>query len=1182
MRSTRTGLRARGTAAVCTVAMLALLGSALVGSSASASTPSVSITPQRLYSAPPKLPLKVYPAGVYIVELKSAPASTYAGGTSGFPATRPRGGRQLDAHSPNVRSYTAHLAAQQSTLTRRFGVTPLSSFTVAYNGFGAKLTAAQATALSRDPLVLRLTKDRVLKIQDDSVNLKSSLSYLQIAGDSGLWNSIGGHNNAGAGIVVGDIDTGIAPDNASFYGPPLATSTSTTVPWVDDSTHVISYLKADGNTFHSTEVINATAWDQSDYNSKIIGAQYFDLGYLAGNVTALASNDCATASPCEYASPRDADGHGSHTASTAAGDYGVDVVGGTTNFGVISGVAPAAKIAMYKACWSGHFNDAKHTDATGCDEADLVDAIDQAVTDGVDVINFSIGGGAAVTTYSPTDEAFLNAAAAGIFVSAAGGNSGPSATTLDNAAPWETTVAASTIPSYAATATLGNGKSFTGASDTVRGSVDSVSSPPSPNVTAITHAPLVLARNVRASDKSTAVADDCQTGSLSPAKTAGKVVVCDRDGIIARLEMSQTVHDAGGIGMVLVNTHVGDVDVDDHVVPTVHLDQPALAAVRGYAATSGAWVSFSPTADSASAPQVAAFSSRGPVTAAGGDVLKPDIAAPGVGILAAVASTPSGSTWVTHYAFDSGTSMATPHIAGLAALYLGQHPSATPAEIKSALMTTAGNTVDAAGHAVTNPFAQGAGEVKPTAFLNPGLVYDAGVNDWKAYIEGVGEGSFPGVTAIDPIELNEASIALGSFGGMTTVTRTVRALTPGTYTATLSGLAGIGASVQPSTLTFDSVGQTKTFTVTFNRTTAALNAYSTGSLTWTSGALTVRSPIAVKPVAAPTSISGSGTNGHISVPVPFGIASGQALHTYGLASEAISPYDASHPDFSGIFTVASGVDASGFFDPDNGEAFIRRLPAGETYAQFRSETANDADSGSVIVLYLFYSKSSPDPGAFKLIASSQNDSSVQTIAINHPAAGYYVTLEEPVYLTSSDVEFRDIQYVVQNSGGSGHLSTSSSSVPTVRTGSSNFQVRWGALSAGGSYLGLIRYGTGSQYTLVNVDASQATAPESETAPTVSGTFLIGSKLTASSGAWNMPVQYFSPVTYQWLRDGAPIAGATGTTYTPSYAADFGHSISIGVTATYAGMSTVATSAGRAVTITTPKPTPGTSPTQPPR
>jgi hypothetical protein len=313
--------------------------------------------------------------------------------------------------------------------------------------------------------------------------------------------------------------------------------------------------------------------------------------------------------------------------------------------------------------------------------------------------------------------------------------------------------------------------------------------------------------------------------------------------------------------------------------------------------------------------------------------------------------------------------MATPHIAGLAALYLSQHPTASPAEIKSALMTTASNTVDSAGHPVTNPFAQGAGEVNPAAYLNPGLVYDAGVTDWKGYLEGVGEATFPGVTPIDPVDLNQASIALGSFAGLTTVTRTVRALTPGTYTATLSGLAGIGALVSPSTLTFDSVGETKSFTVTFNRATAALNTYATGSLTWTNGALTVRSPIAVKPVAAPTSISGTGTNGHTAVPIPFGVASGQAIHAYGLASKTV--------DYADVFTTASLVDENGFFDRanDHGEYFIRPLPASDTYVQFRSETVNDADSASVILLYVLYSKeyNGGNLNDYKVIASSQNE-----------------------------------------------------------------------------------------------------------------------------------------------------------------------------------------------------------------
>src|SRR5690606_36295095 len=157
------------------------------------------------------------------------------------------------------------------------------------------------------------------------------------------------------------------------------------------------------------------------------------------------------------------------TASTAAGNAGTPATVLGNDFGPMHGVAPAAKIAAYKVCWSGP--DPTTTADDGCSTSDILAAIDQAVADGVDVINYSIGGGAAQTTISPIDEAFLGAAAAGIFVSASAGNDGPGASTLDYASPWITTVAASTIPSWEATFTLGDGTAMAGASVTVDMSV---------------------------------------------------------------------------------------------------------------------------------------------------------------------------------------------------------------------------------------------------------------------------------------------------------------------------------------------------------------------------------------------------------------------------------------------------------------------------------------------------------------------------------------------------------------------------------------------------------------------------------------------------------------------------------------------------------------------------------------
>jgi hypothetical protein len=1125
-----------------------------------------------------------YPAGTYIVQLRDAPAATYSGGVAGFTRTRPQAGGHLNAHSSSVKSYTGHLASQQSSVLRRYGVRAIQSYTVTYNGFAAKLTAAQATKLASDKNVLRITKDRVLKIQDDTVSFKnSSLDYLKVADQgstAGVWNAIGGHAKAGAGVVIGDIDTGIAADNPSFAGTPLQ---STGNPSLSGST--ISFLKANGQTFTSTEIGTADHWSNSDYSTKIIAAKFYNQGWLtndgtcsAANCNPIAPNPTATKAG-DYLSPRDGDNHGSHTASTAAGDYGVAATAGGINYGTISGIAPAAKIAVYKACWS-----APNPANDGCDEADLLSAINQATTDGVDVINYSIGGGAAQTIYSPTDEAFLAASAAGIFVAAAAGNSGPAASTLDNASPWETTVAASTVGSFEATAKLGNGKEYVGASITVE---DIATAIPSLTYTGPElHAPLVLATSVKNSSVPSSHAIDCRTGSLNPSKVAGKVVVCDRDGLVDRTVMSATVAAAGGVGAILVNTAPEDTDTDAHSVPTIHIDQPSRSAIRAYAAKSGASVTFIPWNDpvlrNAAAPtplgQIAGFSSRGPVKAGGSDVLKPDIAAPGVSILAAYADAPTAAdpgNLHSQWGFDSGTSMATPHIAGLAALYLGVHPGAAPADIKSAMMTTAVNSVDSHGKAVTDPFAQGAGVVYPTNFLNPGLVYPATEGDWRSYIAGTGEADFPGVTPIDPSDLNQASIAIGALAGTQTVVRTVKATSNGTYTPHISGLSGIHVTVDTPSITL-TTGQTATYHVTFTRTTAALKKYATGSITWTDTTTgkAVRSPIAVQPTTVATSVSGSGTNGTVTVPTALGVNGSTALHFYGLAAEHVWPYPtdsesatSDHPNgFSATnFPQASTLDQNGVSTLDASDLFYYPVSSAATYVKFAETPTGTVSSSTDLDLYVLYRKTfSSDLSTWKEVAQSATPKAAESVSLNKPAAGAYLVIVDPYSVPAGGADFHTSIFQVAKSGGSGHLNSSSSSIHSTKTGVQAFRLGWGGLAPNTSYLGLIRYGSGSTKTVLNVNSGAGTVPINVHAPTISGTFVPGKKLTASAGTWNVSTKYLG-ITYDWLRNGVD-TGAHGSTYTLGKI-DLSQSISVRATTSLLGTPASANSSAHVIKTT---------------
>ena len=219
---------------------------------------------------------------------------------------------------------------------------------------------------------------------------------------------------------------------------------------------------------------------------------------------------------------------------------------------------------------------------------------------------------------------------------------------------------------------------------------------------------------------------------LDPAKVNGKIVVCDR-GETPRVNKSVAVAEAGGVGMILTNTDQNSLNADLHSLPTVHLAVTDGPAVKDYAAADGATATIDQAKinNNTPAPYVAEFSSRGPLYAAGGDLLKPDVIAPGQDILAAFA--PPGANGA-EFNISSGTSMATPHVAGIAALLKDLHPDWSPMAIKSALMTSGSDILNGPGTDPSVIFSQGAGHVTPNSAADPGLVYDSGIKDWPAFL----------------------------------------------------------------------------------------------------------------------------------------------------------------------------------------------------------------------------------------------------------------------------------------------------------------------------------------------------------------------------------------------------------------------------------------------------------------
>ncbi len=838
---------------------------------------------------PTPVPVEGGSVGRFIVTLADRPIAAYRGGVDGIPGTAPTPSGKVDLADADTVRYRTHLMAEHRATAASVGARIIRHYSVVTNGFTADLSVAQAAVLAKSSGVLSVTPDTLNKITDD----RNSQDFLGLTGRQGLWRALGGTEAAGRGIVIGDIDTGVWPESRSFAAAPLGVAPPTAKnpyrPYRKGDNVVMR--KADGGTFTGV-CQTGEEFTTSVCNTKLVGARYFGDSWL---------DIVPPERRADYVSPRDGEGHGTHTASTAAGNSGVDAIVEGRHLGNISGVAPAAAVAVYKAFWTG-----KSPSDSGAMTSDIVAAIDQAVADGVDVINYSAGSIIETGPDSPVQGAFRTAAAAGIFVATAAGNTGPDAATLDNVAPWTTTVAASTLAPYEATVRLGNGASYVGSSTTVESTISS--------------SPLVPAEKVRNATASISDAALCKDGTLDPTKAVGTIIVCDR-GINPRVNKSQEVKRVGGVGMILVNVSDLDTSGDLHAVPTVHLNTPDATAVRAYAATAGAHASLVPGGASGRPyPQIAPFSSRGPSTQNNGDLLKPDIAAPGVGILAAVAP---DSNHGHDFDFESGTSMATPHIAGLAALYLGRHPKWSPMAVKSAMMTTASDTRAASGATNTDAYAQGAGQVQPTDMLEPGLVYDSTENDWLAYLAGLGVDTGARVKAVDPSDLNYPSIAIGRMIGSQTVTRTVTAVTAGTYRASVS-VPGVKAIVSPSVLHFSKAGQKATFTVTLQLTTGRSGDTVTGDLTWRHGHTTVRSPIVLTAwsLIAPDKVSGPAGSGNVSFQVTPGSTSLTPTTRGPMAGIPVhGTVSSDAPEKYFELAVPEGTEAAQFFvTPDNPEA----------------------------------------------------------------------------------------------------------------------------------------------------------------------------------------------------------------------------------------------------------------------
>ncbi|XP_057966496.1 subtilisin-like protease SBT1.6 [Malania oleifera] len=565
-----------------------------------------------------------------------------------------------------------------------------------FHGFSAVLTPAQAASVVQHESVLAVLEDRRREL-----HTTRSPQFLGLRNQRGLWSE----SDYGSDVIIGIFDTGIWPERRSFLDRRLG--------------EIPSRWKGICQTGDRFSALNC--------NRKVIGARFFVKGHEAAARAAGLSGMNQTV---EFRSPRDADGHGTHTASTAAGRYvfGASMAGYAS--GIAKGVAPKGRLAVYKVCWKG----------SGCYDSDILAAFDAAVSDGVDVISISIGGGDGISTpyyLDPIAIGSYGAVSRGVFVSSSGGNDGPNVMSVTNLAPWLTTVGAGTIDrNFPAYVVLGDGRRLSGVSlysgRPLNGKMFPLVYPGKSGVLA---------------------ASLCMENSLDSNIVEGKIVICDR-GNNPRVAKGLVVKKAGGVGMILANAASSGEGLvgDAHLLPACGIGAEEGDAIKAYLSTAGATgtIDFRGTVIGIKpAPVVASFSARGP-NGLNPEILKPDLIAPGVNILAGWTDAvgPTGldtDPRKTEFNILSGTSMACPHVSGAAALLKSAHPDWSPAMIRSAMMTTA-NTInnqlklmtDEATGKPSTPYDFGAGHLNLDGALNPGLVYDISNDDYVRFLCAIG------------------------------------------------------------------------------------------------------------------------------------------------------------------------------------------------------------------------------------------------------------------------------------------------------------------------------------------------------------------------------------------------------------------------------------------------------------
>ncbi|MFQ6005556.1 MAG: S8 family serine peptidase, partial [Woeseia sp.] len=692
----------------------------------------------------------------------------------------------------------------------------------------------------------------------------------------------------------------------------------------------------------------------------------------------------------EIISARDADGHGTHTATTAAGNRVNASIFGTL-LGRVEGIAPRARLATYKACWlrPGDMR-------ASCNTSDLANAIDMAVADGAHIINYSVGSSIRTAT-APDDIALMAAAKAGVLATVAAGNEGPNLGTVGSpaGAPWVITAAASSR----------DGQRFEEALE--------VRSPPAIAgkyaVREASFTPRLIDRHpieaslILADDNDATLADgsagttlDACEALVNGSDVSGNIAFIQRGGCSFETKIANA-EDAGAIAALVFNIAGKPVvmtgapglsnipalmigQADGNLI----LDEIDAGQTVDIVLDKGFFLTENETGN-----VMGSFSARGPAPVA--DVLKPDVTAPGINILAGFTPDAANSVSGENFAYITGTSMAAPHVAGIAALLRQAHPDWSPAAVKSALMTTARQNVNQQdGSTPANPFDFGSGHIDPNKANDPGLVFDVTDDEYDAFACGTASPAVDqtrcdqlaaGGISFEAEDLNQPSIAIARIASSQTVSRRVTNVGNETETYVANVIAPPETAVQviPANLTI-APGQSATFDVTFTYVSGPLDLWRFGSLTWSSSNHDVRSVLAVRPVSvtAPAEVASFGGSGSVSFPVEFGYTGSYSPGVHGLRKPlVVNGFVDEDPTKTFTFRSTNGVTAH-LIDVPADQAYLR-------FATFDELTDGNDD----LDMYIYYC---PDNVNCTKIGQSGEPTSREQFNVLLPGAGRYAVL----------------------------------------------------------------------------------------------------------------------------------------------------------------------------------------------